>query len=349
MAKVPKYQDIKKLAEEIRGLKTEADKRTSGSLPERIKPATVISRVYVDESVADEDIATELLGALNQLYVAYVFTALGLESYVDSARSVEDITSLVATESLQDPVEMVEKNTGEKVNVEVSTEAERGDVKSLEQQEQRLLAGRVIEMTISNEAGGETTVRVIVQLIPRIITEDVAGAFFGLNIPTSAKRRFKQVLAGEISFIKDFLFALDRIKQHRENLKEDKTGDFKEMMDRQNNSLLKYWMNLSTVKPNYNSASSILVLDKNTFQRMLTEQGAEFDEKMKSRFFAKSLMMMLVVVDTSYNVVDLYTAGISDKGTYSFDIIEKVGSSKGKGMDLKDVMAVFGRGNNARL
>ena len=50
--------------------------------------SNVISRVYLDQSVAADDICIPLLGTLNQLYCCYVISALNLDSYVIGGRTV---------------------------------------------------------------------------------------------------------------------------------------------------------------------------------------------------------------------------------------------------------------------
>lgn len=334
------------------------------SLPERAQPASIVSKLFIDDTVAEEDIMLDLIGALNQLYVAYIFAALGMESYVDSARTVKDISKLVSTEAfLDDSVDKLYRELGDNLvptmeqNVQPGSEPARGksgefsaSSVQLEKSEQRLIAGRVVEVGVTNQAGTTSNVRIMMQLVPRIISSDIAEAFLSMNVPPSVRHRFKQVMAGEIRFMKDFVLAMDQIREHRERLKQDRTGDFKEMLSKQNNSLLKYWNNILRIEPNYNSASSVLIMDKQTFKKALSDSGIDkFDEKARAQFFSKSFMMMMAVIDTDYNTVDLYLNGIKGVGQYSFNEIEKVGSSKGQGLSLKDVMSVFGRGNNINL
>lgn len=369
MADVPStIADIRAFIKAVKDFKNSNAK----SLPERAQPASIMSKIFVDDAIAGEDIMVDLVGALNQLYVSYVFAALGMESYIDECRTVADLTRMISTESLVDTMDVVDNFGKLKPSLEQETypgqsfeeppdpqephysehydrKAELGaKTVQLESSEQRLVSGRVVEMGVTNKAGTTTNVRVLVQLIPRVIETSIAGAFLGMNIPHDVRKRFKRAMAGEIRFMKDFIFSLDQIQQHRENLKKDRTGDFKEMLSKQNNSLYKYWANIFRIDINYNAASSVLVMDKNTFRKMLSDVGIKkFDEKNKAKFFSKSFMMMLAVVDTDYNTVDLYTSGIKGYGQYSFAEMEKVGSSKGKGMDLKDIMTVFGRGNTA--
>ncbi len=363
------------------------DVRETGakSLSQRAKAATAISRVYVDMAVADDDIVLPLIGAINQIYVAYIITVLGLESFIAKGVKMRDLTGLVATESLLDEVAIIDKYFGKSVvsledikqtikdgaqdlkdgidqrsldrndpyrtDEQVKSGSARSGAKivQLTPSEQHLVTGRLIELDITTESGGSAPLRIYSQLVPRIVEPEVAGAFVTTNIPNSLRRRLSQLKAGEIRFWKDFVFAVDRLKALQDALKKDKTGELAGMVAGQNNALMRYMLSLSHIAPNANTASAVMIVDSKTFDKYLTADGKRFDDKEQSKFFSSSFMFMLAVVDRDYNEIDLYTHGIKGHGNYSFSAIEKVGSSKSQGMDLKDVMTVFGRGGNPRI
>jgi hypothetical protein len=349
--------------------------KNAQSLPERAQAASAVSRVYVASGIADEDIMLPLVGTLNQLYVAYIMTVLGMESIIDGGKTVADITRLVSSENLVDPVMLADAAFSGKVSASVenvsedilerieeiwnepgtktsggsSTKLTDSKVVGLDDKELHLVAGRVVEVGITGAGGKTIPLRVYAQLVPRIVDDEVAGAFVGLNAKSPALRRLRRAKVGEIKFWKDFVFSLDRIAKVRSALKKDKTGDLQNMIEHQDSSLLKHWMSMARVANNYNSASSVMIIGKDQFQKELASNGVSFDASTQAKFFKTSLMMMLAVVSTDYNTIELYTNGIKGKGEYSFDAIEKVGSAKTGGMDVKDVMTMFGRGNNARF
>jgi hypothetical protein len=344
------------------------------SLSERAKAATVISRVFVDNNVAGEEIMLPLVGTLTQIYIAYLVTALGLESFVADGLSVRHLTQMVATEGLLDARDLIGRHFG---NLKSSSEGlgdkieeewnkpnprdrrddrdldaaavrafGRSGLMDLDKAEQHLIAGRLVEVSINTARGGTVPLRIYTQLVPRIVAPEVAGAFIGLSLDGSLSRRWRKVRNGEIALFRDFILNVDRIKEHRNLLKKDTTGDLAEMMARSQNSLMKYWMSLSGIRPNFNTASGVLIISKEELKHQMDEAGyRKFDRKAKGRFFHESFMMMLAVVDRQYNTVELYTHGIDGRGEYSYSEIEKVGSAKKGGLDLKDVMSVFSRGN----
>jgi len=340
----------------------------SQSLPQRAQRATAVSRVYIGASVADEEIMMPLIGVLNQLYLGYVLTVLSLESVIARGRTVADITQVVATEGLIDPITLADRAFG---GVSASTEdfgdkfddiwneqspeyhgikGKSGGAKLVElnTKEQHLVTGRVVDLDITTESGGIVPLRVAVQLIPRVLSDLVAGAFLGLNTDASISRRLRQVRVGQISFFHDFIFALDRIKKLKEALKQDSSGDLSDMLSQQSNSLAKHGLNLTRISNGYNSASGVMIISKEAFERELSDAGATFDTKSQQSFFSKSYMMMLAVIDQAHNIVDLYTHGIKGHAEYSFASIEKVGSSK-SGIDVKDVMSLMSQGNAPRF
>lgn len=370
---------------DLRNMIQDARERSAKSLSQRAKAAMAISRVYIDKAIADDEILLDLIGAINQLYVAYIITVLGLESFVAKGQKMRDITGLVATESLIDEVAIIDHYFGKAI---IDTEAigdkikeatkewvdrraeERDDRKNptrsedqvrsgsarsgaklvqLTPAEQNLVTGRLIELEITTEAGGSVPIRIYSQLVPRIIDAEVAGAFLTTNIPSSLHQRLRQLRAGEIRFWKDFVFALDRLKLLQEAYKNDDTGEFAAMMAKKNNALMRYMLSLSNIAPNANTASAVMIMDSKTFNNALTADGKSFTDTAQATFFAKSFMFILAVVDRDYNEVDLYTHGIKGHGTYSYSAIQKVGSTRSNGMDLKDVMTVFGRGGNPRI
>lgn len=344
------------------------------SLPERAKASSIISRVYVDESIQDEEIMVPLIGSLNQIYVGYVMTVLGMESYIADGYTVRELNKLVTSESLDDTVEFIRKGFGD-ISMEDKPSVDpdawdwdtdprkegkdgagrrSGDVKGgagavdLTSKEQALIAGRLVEVMVATKAAGSVPVRVYVQLVPRLVDREVAGGFVGLNLDPSIERRMRQVSTGEIGFWRDFVFSLDRIKSLKKSLQHDKTGDLRDMLERQNNGLLKYWLNLSRLEDNYNAASSVLIISKEQLRREMAEANSRFTFKDQQNFFNKSFMMMLCVVDTDYNTVDLYIHGIKGRGSYSFQEINKVGSSS-QGVDLKEIMSLMSHGNMVRF
>ena len=79
----------------------DAENKTSSSLFKFVKRSMVISRVYIDDVLANEEITTPIMLNLLDLYIGLILTALNLNSYITSTKKVRDILSTVATEDFK--------------------------------------------------------------------------------------------------------------------------------------------------------------------------------------------------------------------------------------------------------
>ena len=79
----------------------DAEDKTSSSLFKFVKRSMVISRVYIDDVLANEEITTPIMLNLLDLYIGLILTALNLNSYITSTKKVRDILSTVATEDVK--------------------------------------------------------------------------------------------------------------------------------------------------------------------------------------------------------------------------------------------------------
>lgn len=215
--------------------------------------------------------------------------------------------------------------------------------------------GSASEKNQTNYQASEVTIYLMVQLIPTLITKQTVAGFLTLNFDPSIWQRLSQVKAGEIKFWKDFVFAHDLIKKHSAALKQDRSQVLAHMLSIQQNKLFQRMGSVSGYAPErHNLASSILIVDKRTIDRSCNEVGIKFDapanqpllspeNSARQRFFEKSYMMIIVVVDTLYNSIKMYFNGIDVTADYSFSMIQR--NAKGKdSFDLKEVMSAFGQG-----
>ena len=79
----------------------DAEDKTSSSLFKFVKRSMVVSRVYIDDVLANEEITTPIMLNLLDLYIGLILTALNLNSYITSTKKVRDILSTVATEDFK--------------------------------------------------------------------------------------------------------------------------------------------------------------------------------------------------------------------------------------------------------
>ena len=376
---------LSRLINVIRGVN--GDEKKAASLTAYGQQANVMGRVYIEESIAQDDIAIPLMSILNQMYCCWIITALGIDSRCADGRTVRDRLQLVAGESFTDQLlDDIKNNFGsEKQNkVVASNEAK---VIEMDLESQRLVCGRLIELDflldnvdVSNDIqpvdaegkdtelavsggrvvgtikasttkGSMSKVHMYVQLVPYILKTEVAEQFMGLNFTPTLSQRIQQLRAGEISFLKDFIFAKDLIKKQATALKKDNTGIVSEMMIRQRNSLFRWLAGLAQFLPEkHNLANAIMILDKQTFDRTCRDAHVDFDNySTRNSFFTKTFSMVMCVVDPMYGTMKMYFAGVPAVGTYSYAMINKIGSKGKDSFDLKEVMTAFSQGQAPRF
>ena len=408
--------------------------------------ANVMGRVYIEESIAQDDIAIPLMSILNQMYCCWIITALGIDSRCADGRTVRSRLQLVSGESLSDRLlNDINDNFGVEKRTK-QTPSFEAKVIDMDPVSQRLVCGRLIELdflmetvtekvgdtvnktgTVENNAsqrtinsssssnsnqngrtytttnplsydpdnpdktstsststststaqrtteqqkggsaktavsnvdtkesttmkGSMARVYMYVQLVPYILKTEVANQFMSLNFTPTLSQRIQQLRAGEISFIKDFIFARDLIKKQSTALRKDNTGIVNEMLIRQRNSLFRWVVGLTQFLPErHNLANAILILNKQTFDQTCREAHIDFDNYIsRNKFFLKTFSMVMCVVDPMYGTMKMYFAGIPTVGTYSYAMVNKVGSTGKDSFDLKEVMTAFSQGQAPRF
>ena len=365
------------------------------SLIEYTKNARIMSRAYIDSTIANEDIMLSLMGYLNQMYVGYILTALSLNQYVDKSRTVKDLIKTVSTEGVFiDASEAIDKFNSNILDISIETmkpsiegdesSIAKAELMDMEKTTQRLMTGRIIQIDLvtmshrvmnttkedsikmkqvvdkngdisgDNETGSKTTTTegdvpekitlfLYVQIFPQVVAPEVISELISVGtVPTTA-RRWLQVKAGEIRFIKDFLFATDLIKKHRDAIRKDKSGVLNYILQRKNNALVKHFADVTANAPkSHNLINNILIVEKRTFQRACDAAGLKITStSQRNKFFASTFIMSIIVVDTMYNTVEMYFHGIDGRGDYTYSTISKLGQANKSDFELKEVMTSF--------
>lgn len=148
---------------------------TSTSLSQYTKDTQVFAHAYVDYDLVGDDICVPLLGTLNQMYVSFVITALNLDTFCASGRTVSDMIRKISShEQLVSNIDIVgakgnintdtvlgrfvtgrvvpkseERDVLQGVTLIPSPSVEAGPI-DLERESQRLITGRLIELDINS-------------------------------------------------------------------------------------------------------------------------------------------------------------------------------------------------------
>lgn len=340
------------------------------SLTQYVKRSIISSRVFIDNALATEEALKNLMSTVMNLYIGFIMTAFSMNQYCTGTKKVRDLMSVVSTEGFDLKAQYLAdalKNyfpgmedlltdtasVGEDISDFLNDKKEitEGDVpenssgssvKSTgkKDEEQTLPSGRVIRVDM-NIQGKKFGFDMFLQLAQMFIPSDVTKQFIKLNFTPTFKQRFLQAKAGEISFFNDLMMCQDIRKQRLNALKHDKNGVLTEMLDRQKNSLENAWLKYLQVTPQrQNIANTILVFEKNNFDKACSDAGLRFkDYNSRQSFFTKTFSMMICVVDTMYNKVDIYFNGLNAASTYTFDQLKK--NSTSNASDILTMMKAY--------
>lgn len=332
--------------------------RTKTVITSAMRDALVQSVVYFERNLLDDrPVLENLLNVVHQLYGGYVLTALGLDSMIGDVR-VRDLLKRVSSESFMGADELANKmlaHIDPNVKMQVSTEAAGPSLQqSLESDSARLSSGKILEVTfpVGGDGGKGTTIKtnIFLQLLPQALEPEVAAQLITLNYSESLTRRWTKYKVGEISFWADFMFGVHEMKKLDAALRKDRSGVLVAAMKKRQNSLVRNWMSLLIPKlQTRNAATTVMLISKDTFDRACSDAGFNFKiAGQRQRFFNKSMMLMVAVVDPDYAMVDLYTNGLSQYGSYPFSSLERIGS-KGASLDMKSLMAVLAQGQTPKF
>ena len=338
------------------------------SLTQYVKRSIISSRVFIDNALATEEALKNLMSTVMNLYIGFIMTAFSMNQYCTGTKKIRDIMSVVATEGfdlkaqflatalknyfpgmegLMDDAADVGGDISEILNGNKEIENDDDENKSSskatiskESKEDSVPSGRVIRVEM-NVQGNKFNFDMFLQLAQMFIPSDVAKQFIKLNFTPTFKQRYLQAKAGEISFIGDLLMCQDIRRQRLNALKHDKNGVLTDMLDRQTNSLENAWLKYLQVTPQrQNIANTILVFEKTNFDKACSDAGIRFkDFNARQAFFTKTFSMMICVVDTMYNKVDIYYNGLNAASTYTFEQLKKKGA--GNASDILDIMKSY--------
>lgn len=355
---------IANLAEKLTDVGTALDTQ---SLAAYVKPATIDSRVFIEEELVNADITKNIIRVSHSLYISWILTAMQISNMVTKTRSVGDMLRTVATENIATPDDpFVEDLTpsletfgqfGSRRFDQMLAETRndwsiaKEEKESKEKSFDSLPAGRVVTLTLENPEvpGRKVDIDVTVQLSPYAVPSDAIKEFIGLNYSPSLKQRFLQWKAGEISFWSDLVFCSDLTRNRRNRAKQPGAEALAEILREQSEAMRKYGANAFSGKnARRNIANAIMIVDANTFKSACREYGYDFDRAAdRERFFRLSFMMIIAVVDTMYSSVDLYINGIAKSKTYNFKDFEKAKSNGSN--DLVSLLQAMQQGSQLRF
>lgn len=374
--------NFKEAMNQIRDLYENYQDSKNLHLSNYIKKSMVSSRVFIQRACAEEPILNDLLGSIQQLYLSWILTAIDMNKYVDGTRTIRNMLDVVATEAMEYNLPMQDddalisglasyngyqpkfvafnipfigkdkdkdeddedKNKNKKTSILGNT-----TIVDTTPIELNLSYGRLVEVIFSDNNKVKTSIKLFVQILPLIIPDNVMKEFLMLNYKPDNKQRRFQLSAGEISFWRDYLFELDLSERKRKALRDDKTGYLKEMYNELNKNQRQKLKKYSQLSPNkQNVANTIHVYDKASFNRWCGEVRMDFrNPAHREKYFNDTLSMIVATIDSDYEKIDMYFAGIQNRAEFNFNQVKK--NSKDNNYDLTSIMKAFSSASAPRF
>lgn len=271
----------------------------------KINPVSVLDKLNPSRSASENAAQT----------LATIFSA---ENYQGKLPSFADqptfITSLEAFDSKIDKVKADFKKQQEKERKQPGIQGGSTDASIAKEinQAANLCVGMLLNVEFNSE-GSSAKVPVNV----RLITSPVPPSTI-INIVTNAtgvERDFKERLynwtSGQLSSIRDMVFCQDLIDKHRNTIIEDKSGIYKEMNKRKKENQRSTLLSLGT-RPSVATASNIMILTKETALQIEASLGGRLDnERIRNKVFEDTMLMLIFVVDTRFEMLTVYHRSIS--------------------------------------
>ena len=220
----------------------------------------------------------------------------------------------------------------------------RADTKNFDAQS-NLAIGKMLNVTVTSD-GHSITVPVIVRMnIMTIPTDTLTHIYTSAARDISLPARWKEFWNGRIDFWKDLVYTSDLIDAHANQLKNDKTGFYRMMIDRRNNNMTSAM--LSGV-PAVNTSSAVLILNSQTAAHIGAYFGGDLaDYATRQKFFKTSYSMIIAVIDDRFGTTRFYTRDINEWTELRAQELKQ--SSKGNGPDVGDILAAYRVGNSPTL
>lgn len=209
-----------------------------------------------------------------------------------------------------------------------------------------LSIGNNYSVTFSSKNSTGQDVQVKTNVAIRLMVNYIASSSV-VNILTNKeshdmdlKERFHSWKAGRLEFIKDLILCNDLIDKHKKNLLKDNTGLYKQIVSREINSKASAVLRGS---PSVATASNICVVSTETISAAESKMyGKIKDFKFRKNLFDNTNMMILAVIDKSWERITFYYRNTEESTTLSAkDIISNNKSKSSDGGGLNDLLKSF--------
>jgi len=332
------------------------------SLSTFIKPALITAPVFIQQSISNDQVISNVHKALFNMYASYILVALKLDGIVSGSTTVRDVIKRVSsTESSSDvyiPMETLDKlvlslSSNDKITkkqlvsaIEGVLSDETSAIQRMEGITAKYLTGRILNIALSVPNKRESiSIHLYCQFFNRIIMDSLIRKFIEA-VNTDKKYRFTMWRAGEISFFKDLVLGLDLYKKKLDITKYDNEGIFLDMMKRHNVGLAKkiidyFTGDISTT----NVKNNIYIIEDNTFKSVCSAVGLNFKRMNHvQQILRNTRSIFFASVNTLNQVVTFYIYGINNPFMFTYKELMSSGLGKSNQTDIVTILEMFKKG-----
>lgn len=214
-----------------------------------------------------------------------------------------------------------------------------------------LSVGRTYTVDIT-DAGHKASIPVQIRLLTTECSSDLLVHILSdqakVKTSTAKERKFGYKL-GELKFWKDIVFATDLIDEHKKAMLADKTGVYKEIMNRRaagQNHDAKAFFNEGHLS--VGTASSLVVTTRQTIKDLEAVIGGRWsDFHVRQKVFERSYLMIVAVADPDFDHVTFYYRGVELPTELSVKDLKKAG--KDSNADIMALMQALQQGSAPRF
>ena len=200
-----------------------------------------------------------------------------------------------------------------------------------------LSVGKMYNVTLRSDSHCITvpiSIRLLVNIIPSTMLSKLFTYRDGFDM--SLKERWHAWREGRLSFIKDLLLCQDLIDKYRRMAITDKSGIGEKILNREAGIV----KNMLGGTASLATATNIAVISDKTLGLVEGELNGRFtNTKVRRAIFDNTNLMLLVVVDTEWDRVTIYTRGLDSHTTLS--VKDMKAANKDGGPDVAEIMRAY--------
>lgn len=311
------------------------------SLIEASQPTSVNPILIVDESLSGVQQLSEISGVVQNMFAAYYLSAASLMTSINGVKISETLGplnpnravfesknigmsessidlyahethNLSAHKSLPMIKDFGDRSKGTKgysqENLAKPGQMGASETSDVAKEYSPLSVGRVYDINVGNvdeQSSAVATVKVVIQMLAYMVKTSymVDMLTFRSHTDMSLPERWFNYKIGKIG-LADLLFQRDLIAKHRNMIVKDKTGLYKEIVERKNRGSLQ---GLLTGRPSLAAISNIALISKDTALSIEDKiHGPLSKYNIRNAAMEATGLMVLGVVDTSYERVTFY-------------------------------------------